>query len=51
MEPPKTMTGTAMAYTAKAIDTTTHVLDTVKGKIVGPAAAAEKPTSHVLPEQ
>lgn len=45
------MTGTAMAYTAKAIDTTSSVLDTVKDKIVGPSTAAVKPTSHVLPEQ
>lgn len=50
------MTGHAMAYTAKAIDMTTHVLDTAKEKIVGPAgasptAAATKPASHVLPEQ
>lgn len=45
------MTGTAMAYTAKAIDTTTSVLGTVKDKVVGPSTAAAKPSSHVLPEQ
>ncbi len=30
VEAPKTYTGTAMAYAGKAIDLTTHVLDTAK---------------------